>query len=55
LRGARQTGVDCPADNVAKNISCFGGAARLLSKINEVKESVNDSIVLNAGDEWQGT
>lgn len=44
----------CPADNLAKNISCFGGYARLLSKIEEVKSSVDDCIVANVGDEWQG-
>lgn len=24
----RHTGVDCPEDNVANNISCYGGASR---------------------------
>lgn len=34
---------------------CFGGIARIYSKVKELRETLPNVIVLNAGDNFQGT
>lgn len=36
-------------------VPCFGGYARVLTKVNEIKAQKNNTLFLNAGDEAQGT
>lgn len=43
--------MDCPDDG---SVPCLGGYARLASKVREIRSSVKDSLLLNAGDECQG-
>ena len=33
---------------------CLGGYSRILSKVNEIRASVKDSLFMNCGDEFQG-
>lgn len=42
-----------PAD--AREEKCFGGLARRMSAIKEVREQYDNVILLDAGDQWQGT
>jgi len=42
------SGTDCAAGK-----TCYGGYARLKTKIDELRATYDDSLVLNAGDEFQ--
>ena len=45
----------CTDKDVKKN-ACFGGYARLVTKVNEFREQrPNHTLVLDAGDQYQGT
>ncbi|KAG8942131.1 hypothetical protein FRC03_003619 [Tulasnella sp. 419] len=44
------SGTDCTAGK-----TCYGGYARLKTKINELRQTYSDSLLINAGDEFQGT
>ena len=40
----------------AKNGECFGGAGRMITKVNEIRDkNPNNTLFLNAGDYYQGT
>ena len=41
-------GTDC-----SPNTECISGYARIKQKINEIRNSTRDVVVLNAGDEFQ--
>lgn len=47
----RSSGADC--DDPTKG--CFGGYARIKNAVDEGRKQVNDSLLLNVGDEFQGT
>ncbi|KAK9896117.1 5'-nucleotidase [Cystobasidium minutum MCA 4210] len=55
----RSSGTDCPRNTTENNnvtrVPCFGGYARIIEKANEIRGSVENSLFLNAGDEFQGT
>ncbi|XP_013419065.1 5'-nucleotidase [Lingula anatina] len=44
----------CSEDEAAVG-QCFGGVARRTTKINEIRNSERNVILLDAGDQWQGT
>ncbi|XP_067675672.1 snake venom 5'-nucleotidase-like [Haliotis asinina] len=44
----------CPADDVAEG-KCFGGTARLVTKVREQRALHPNTILLSAGDEFSGT
>ncbi|XP_046575129.1 5'-nucleotidase-like [Haliotis rubra] len=44
----------CPADDVAEG-KCFGGTARLVTKVREQRDLHPNTILLSAGDEFSGT
>lgn len=50
----RASGTDCPGKE-DPSVACLGGYSRILSKVNEIRAGVKDSLLLNAGDEFQGT
>ncbi|CAN7943797.1 unnamed protein product, partial [Ixodes pacificus] len=39
----------------AKNLSCYGGVARILTKVKEIKKQEENTFFFNAGDFYQGT
>ncbi|XP_045197395.2 snake venom 5'-nucleotidase-like [Mercenaria mercenaria] len=43
------------SENDAKNGKCFGGVARRLSKIQEIRNSHDNVLLLDAGDQFMGT
>ncbi|XP_002741916.1 snake venom 5'-nucleotidase-like [Saccoglossus kowalevskii] len=45
---------DCSEDEHQAG-KCFGGVARIVTKINELKEQHDNVLVLDAGDQFQGT
>lgn len=45
---------DC-SDNDASEGSCFGGVARRATKINEIRGTYENTLLLDAGDQFQGT
>ncbi|XP_071112387.1 snake venom 5'-nucleotidase-like [Haliotis cracherodii] len=47
-------GGTCPADDVTEG-KCFGGTARLVTKVHEQRSLHPNSILLSAGDEFSGT
>ncbi|KAJ8023879.1 5'-nucleotidase [Holothuria leucospilota] len=47
-------GSDCSEEDEA-NGACFGGVARRVTKINEIRDSYENTLLLDAGDEFQGT
>ncbi|XP_025097410.1 5'-nucleotidase-like isoform X2 [Pomacea canaliculata] len=44
----------CPPNEVAAN-NCFGGFARLVTASREVRQTYNNTLFLDAGDQFQGT
>ncbi|CED84792.1 5' nucleotidase [Phaffia rhodozyma] len=48
----RASGTDCPTDG---SVPCLGGYARIMDKTREIRSQVQDSLLFNAGDEFQGT
>ncbi|KAJ2326061.1 hypothetical protein GGH92_010327, partial [Coemansia sp. RSA 2673] len=49
-----QYGSDCSDNDRAKG-ACFGGAARLATTINQLRSGHPNSLLLDAGDQAQGT
>ena len=47
-------GSQCNAQHISKN-KCLGGAARQASAINSVRAEGGDVVLLDAGDQFQGT
>ncbi|KAJ3218294.1 hypothetical protein HK099_005111 [Clydaea vesicula] len=47
-------GTDCTADQITKN-QCFGGVARITSLVNTLRKKYENSILVDAGDQFQGT
>uniref|UniRef100_A0A6B0VEZ0 5'-nucleotidase n=1 Tax=Ixodes ricinus TaxID=34613 RepID=A0A6B0VEZ0_IXORI len=39
----------------AQNLSCYGGVARILTKVREIKKEEKNTFFFNAGDFYQGT
>jgi len=48
-------GTSSCVNNVNSNSVCIGGAARLSTKIKEIRSQVDNSLLLDAGDQFQGT
>jgi 5'-nucleotidase len=46
----RATGTDCEPSS---SLNCYGGYARLKTKMNEIKSKAGNTLVLNMGDEFQ--
>ncbi|KAJ8023887.1 5'-nucleotidase [Holothuria leucospilota] len=47
-------GSDCSDEDAAEG-ACFGGAARRATKIKEIRDSYENTLLLDAGDQFQGT
>ncbi|CAO3571360.1 unnamed protein product [Mortierella alpina] len=47
-------GVSCTADDIAKG-TCYGGAARHKTVIDQLRKGKQNSLLLDGGDEFQGT
>ncbi len=47
-------GGTCSEDDAAED-KCFGGAARRMTMINEIRDEGGNSVLLDGGDEFQGT
>jgi 2',3'-cyclic-nucleotide 2'-phosphodiesterase (5'-nucleotidase family) len=47
-------GLSCNADQIAKN-KCFGGVARIKTVVDAFRANTSDLILLDAGDQFQGT
>ena len=47
-------GSECDPDE-ARDGECFGGAARRGTKVREIRESVPNVLLLDGGDQYQGT
>ncbi|KAI8903856.1 Metallo-dependent phosphatase-like protein [Gorgonomyces haynaldii] len=47
-------GVDCTEKDLANN-NCFGGFARIKTAVNQIRANNKDTILLDAGDYFQGT
>ncbi|XP_033099228.1 snake venom 5'-nucleotidase-like [Anneissia japonica] len=47
-------GGDCSAEEDAGN-ECFGGVARRVTKVNEIRSQRDNVLLLDAGDQFQGT
>ena len=47
----RSSGTDCEDPSRG----CYGGYARVSTVVNEIRPTLNSSLFLNAGDEFQGT
>jgi 5'-nucleotidase len=47
-------GGTCSEEDAAED-KCFGGVARRMTMINEIRDEGGDSVLLDAGDEFQGT
>lgn len=54
IAGADRNGLSCFAKESASD-PCFGGVARLASKVREVRGQRDNVILLDAGDQFQGT
>ena len=48
-------GTSSCVNNVNSNSVCIAGAARLSTKIKEIRSQVDNSLLLDAGDQFQGT
>lgn len=44
----------CSEENAADGV-CFGGVARRMTKINEIRQNHVNTVLLDAGDQFQGT
>ncbi len=47
-------GGPCSEQEAAQHV-CFGGVARMMTKIHEIRESSENVLLLDAGDMFQGT
>jgi 2',3'-cyclic-nucleotide 2'-phosphodiesterase (5'-nucleotidase family) len=54
LDSYRASGTDCPGAE-DPSVPCLGGYSRILAEVNEIRASVKDSLMINCGDEFQGT
>lgn len=54
LQDADKNGLSCFAEQSASG-SCYGGVARLATQVNEIRKQRGNVILLDAGDQFQGT
>jgi 5'-nucleotidase len=47
-------GTACRATDIGNN-TCFGGAARIKTKVDEIRAKTKDVVLFDAGDQFQGT
>src|SRR5262249_15918113 len=54
LEPNNRSGAVCSAQDVERN-QCYGGVARIASRIREARAAAGNLLVLDAGDQFQGT